>query len=108
MQSSPNNLSHRVDIAQHLIVPKPQDKESRLLQALVTPLVSLIVQMLPTIHFDNQALFQAGEIQYVVQERMLATEFAARHLATSQTLPQMDFGIGHVVPQLALDMVVDD
>jgi hypothetical protein len=39
---------------------------------------------------------------------MLSAELASCQLAASQSLPQMDFGIGHVVTQLALDMVVDD
>jgi hypothetical protein len=64
--------------------------------------------MLPTIHFHNQTHFQADEIQHLVQKWMLSAELASCQLAASQSLPQMDFGIGHVVTQLALDMVVDD
>jgi len=87
LQCRRNHLGNRIDILQDLVVPKSQDMESRLLQKLVTFLVTLIVQMLPTIHFHNQPLFQADEIQYVVQKRMLAAKFTACHLSSAQTPP---------------------
>ena len=60
------------------------------------------------IHFHNQAPFQAHEVQHIVHERMLTTEFAIGDLTAAQAPPQVIFGIGQVDSQLPLQRIVDD
>jgi hypothetical protein len=44
--------------------------------------------MLSSINLDNQSLLQAYEIDDVIPERMLPSEFVAAKLTESQMLPQ--------------------
>ncbi len=43
--------------------------------------------MLAAIHFHDQRFFQAGEIQDVIQKRMLAAKLAALDPGATQSLP---------------------
>ena len=60
---------------------------SGLLQAPVTHVIPLVLQMLPAIDLHNQPPFHADKVQHVVEERMLAAELAACNLPAAQTLP---------------------
>ena len=108
MQSYPNRIRHRVCFFQHLIVPKPKDPETCLMQSLIADAIPQAVLMLSTIHLDNQARFQTNEIKHEIHEWMLATELEPRHLPPTQALPQAFLGICHIAAQLALKPVVDD
>ncbi|MDP2752162.1 MAG: hypothetical protein Q8O31_06115, partial [Rhodocyclaceae bacterium] len=44
----------------------------------------------------------------IIQERVLAAKFAVDQLPPAQPLPQLNFGISHVISQLLLDMPPDN
>ena len=76
------------------------------MQSAITQLICLTVLMLATIDLHNQPHFKAHEIEHIIQERMLAAEFEARHLPTAQTFPQAILSIGHAGSQLSLKRIV--
>jgi len=108
IQRHPDGIDHGVNFLQHLIVPKPEDPESSLMQSSIANTILLAVLMLAAIHLDNQSHFQANKIEHKIQEWMLAAEFGTRDLPTTQALPQAILGIGHMASQSALKRIVDD
>ncbi len=108
MQRCPDGFDHGVSFLQHLIVPKPEDRETGLMQSLIANTISFAVLMLATVHLNNQPHFQAGKIEHKIQEWMLATEFETRDLPTTQALPQALFGISQMASQFALKRIIDD
>ncbi|MDP2751808.1 MAG: hypothetical protein Q8O31_04280, partial [Rhodocyclaceae bacterium] len=45
---------------------------------------------------------------HIIQERVLAAKFAVDQLPPAQPLPQLNFGISHVISQLLLEMSPDN
>lgn len=107
-QHCPNGVDHDINFLQHLIVPKPEDLETRLMQTLIADAILFAVLMLAAIHFDNQPLFEAHKVEHKIQEWMLAAEFETRDLPTTQAVPQVILGIRHMASQFALKRIVDD
>ena len=108
MQRCPDGFDHGVSFLQHLIVPKPKDRETRLMQSLIANTISFAVPMLVAVHLNNQPHFQTHKIEHKIQEWMLAAEFETRDLPTTQALPQAIFGVSHVASQFALKRIIDD
>ena len=52
--------------------------------------------MLSAIDLDDEALFEADEIDNVDPERMLAAKAIARELAFAQLTPEFALTVGHV------------
>ena len=85
-QFSLDRLINAIDIRQHVVIPEAQDPEPLFAQPLVSLRVRLAA-MLPTIDFQRQPGFQAGEIDYELAEGLLTTEFEAQDLSFAQDVP---------------------
>ena len=68
MQRYPDGFDHGVSFLQHLIVPKPEDRETRLMQSLIANTISFAVLMLVAVHLNNQPHFQTHKIEHKIQE----------------------------------------
>jgi hypothetical protein len=85
---------------QGVVVPESQDSiavDAKLAAAF--DVVSLLLQVLPTIQLDNQPRFDAGEIGDIPRNGMLTPEFESAEIASTQEPPKMAFGIGKVAAQ---------
>jgi len=58
--------------------------------------------VLPAIHFNNKPRFQANKVKDEVAERVLAPEFTAFSLTSSQPSPERLLSICHVAPKHSL------
>ena len=92
----PRDLLHNaLDVAQHIIVPEPQHRESQRFQprgARIIPRDG--VQVLRAIDFDDQLPLEAHEIDDVIPDRLLAPEFQATESRGAQMPPQARFRFG--------------
>jgi hypothetical protein len=72
-----NHLLHALDIRKDVGVPKPDDAPAALFEPRRAPVIVCIVGVLPAISFNDQATFEADEIDDERSEAMLAAEFEA-------------------------------
>jgi hypothetical protein len=91
---------------QYLVVPEPQDTESRFAQPLVANAIGFAVQVLTTINFDDQAPFETDKVKNVALERVLPAKFDASDLTPTQTLSQASFGVSSIGSQVATKFAV--
>jgi len=61
--------------------------------------------MLAAIQFNNQLVLGADEIQHIIVEWVLSTDFDAKLLPT-QILPKQPFGIGGVFAEFLRNLVL--
>ncbi len=94
---------HSIQIAEHVTrsdpqhfktVPAKQRISRRVTSWLITPTMTL------SIHFDDQAPLQTGEIDRNLRHRKLPTELQSTRTCAKH-LPEQDFGQTHIPPQLA-------
>jgi hypothetical protein len=97
-----NRLQHRFLIAQHIVVPKPQDAETfRVKPSGSRFIIGLRVSMLPAIDLDDQSLRKAREVGDVSSNGSLAAKPEACELLSPQEIPEPSFGIGQLLAQIA-------
>ena len=92
-------LMDAVEICQDLVVPKPQDAISLVLQeptSLGLPGRRAIV--LAAVDFHDQPSLVAHKIGNVAADRDLAAELVPRHSMGAQYLPGPPLRLGHVLP----------
>jgi len=71
-----------VRFVQHLVVPEPKHPEPERFKVIIpTGIESAPLQVLATIHLDNETFFQAYEIDDVEANGPLAAELVAMDLA---------------------------
>jgi hypothetical protein len=101
-QCQPDRFDNRFNLIQNLIVPEPHDSKTLTFQYLITNQILRRSVMLPAIYLNNQLHFQTNKIQNKISERMLASEFAAFNLTSSQPLPKRLFSIRHIAAKCSL------
>jgi hypothetical protein len=75
-------------IAEHIIVPEPQDPVSVIDKPFVPDHVARIVRMLTSVHFDDETSFAADQINNVWADRLLPDELVTVEAARSEPKPQ--------------------
>ena len=101
-QRTQDHRKHAFYVCQYVIVPETQHAVSPGLQMLHAALVVIrLIRRLAAIPFDDQQRFGAGEIGDLVIDVVLAAELVAGQLAVAQVVPELLFGVGHVLAQLS-------
>src|SRR5206468_217820 len=55
--------------------------------------------MLSAVHFDDQSSFQTHEINDVIAQRLLSSEFVTFELPETEMTPKQAFNFGRILPQ---------
>ena len=103
-QTCINSGHHSVDFSQDLIIPEAKHSIAMRIEesgAVCIGSDSLGFAMLAAIHFNDDALLVAREVDEVGTDRRLATEMRAFCRQASQVPPELSLGIGHGAPKRA-------
>jgi hypothetical protein len=96
----PNRIRYCAGILQDIVIPKPQNSESRFLQERCPGEVSRRrISMLAAVHLHHELLFEAYEIQHVALEGMLAAELPSSRLSAAQQVPKLPLGVGRIAAE---------
>jgi hypothetical protein len=87
-----DRLEHARRILKHVIVPETKDAEAFPVKIGIALPVGIVVAMLPAVGFDDQRSFEAGEIDDVRRDDVLAFEFEQRHSAIAEHGPETTLG----------------
>jgi hypothetical protein len=94
-----DRLVDTVEICQDLVVPKPQNAITLVLQELGSrAFPARRATVLATIDFHDQPGLVAHKVRNVAAERHLAAELVAFDSMRAQYLPDSAFRLGHVAP----------
>jgi hypothetical protein len=98
----PYRLQHSLRPKKNIVVPEAQHPEAARAEQFAAPTVrpSLLL-VLPAIDFDDQAGFEAYEVNDVLANRSLPAKFRTHPPARAQVVPQTMLGIGRLRPQVA-------
>ena len=99
-----DHVTDTFQILEDIIIPEPHYLEALAAQERIAAGVGLRPVVLAAIDFDQQTPLQASEVSDVWPDRMLAAKSATHELPATQALPQLLFGIGHGVPELAREI----
>ena len=95
MRDLDDGLKHAIRVAKHLMVPEPQNLIALLHQErLTTRVLPLLGCVLSPVQLDDEAVFEAHEIDDESPKRTLAAELEPRKLALAQAVPQHALRIG--------------
>ena len=96
-------------VAQHVVVPKPQDLVVVISKPFVTNCIARIIRMLSAIDLDNQTAFAANEIDNVGTDRVLPNKLISVQPARAQPEPERGFGVRGDLPKtsgaLSFDLI---
>ena len=96
-----DNLGYRFRLAQHFIVPEPQETKPLGLQPICAILVvDSLALVMPAVQFDYQPTFQAHEIHDVRTQGHLPPKLVISQLPAAKVLPQSQLGLGRVSSEL--------
>jgi hypothetical protein len=103
---SPTNLQyslqHSLEIAQNLVVPKPQNRKSLSAQPAVAP--GVIIQrigMLTTVRLNDAAGFKTNKIDDIWPQWLLTAELVALKSVRPQMAPQESLVLGGILTELS-------
>ena len=85
------NVRH---VAQHIVVPKPQDAIVVVDKPFVANRVAPVVRVLTSVNFDDEAVFTANQVDRIGTDRLLPNELEAIEPARPETKPQRGLRIG--------------
>jgi hypothetical protein len=87
-----------VGIFQNFVVPKSQNNKSLMSQPRVTlSIISHLLGMLSSIHFNDHSFFQADEVHNITSQWLLPPKFVATQLPQPQLTPQESLSIRGVI-----------
>jgi hypothetical protein len=93
----PDGFKHAIRVLDHLAVPEAKHCESLLAQVLIPNSIHFPAGcVLPAIHFDDQFPLEAGEVDDVSADGLLAPELQAGELLPAKMAPQEGFDTGRV------------
>lgn len=92
-----------VGVLQHVVVPEADHAVAVGFDHPGARFVSGAVAVLPAVELDSDARQTTGEVDHIVTNRQLPSELESVQLAGAQVRPQVPFGVGHVIAQLASD-----
>jgi len=80
-------------VAQHIVVPEPQDAVVVLSKPFVANRVSLAPRVLSTVHLNHKAAFPTDEINSVGSDRLLSDELTPIQSAGAKPVPEHRFRV---------------
>ena len=93
-RSGPDPVENGLHFFQDLVVPKAQHDEASFAQENIAFRVTVEhLHTLGTIEFDDQSTLDAGEIDDVGADGMLATKLQAHHSMRTQEMPKAPLGV---------------
>ena len=104
-----NRLKDASHIAQHVVIPEPQDAVVALGEPSIANGVARIFRVLAPVDFNNEATFTAYEINSVRADRLFPNELVASKSTRPQAIPERRFCVGSGLSQapcpVGLDLV---
>jgi hypothetical protein len=98
-----NGFHDYLEITQYLVVPEPEHLKPRLTQNAIAGLIShSSLDVLTTIHLDNELRIETDEVEDVVSIRMLTSKLETINLSSAQMTPKVLLGFSHASAQNAL------
>jgi hypothetical protein len=94
---------HTFAICQNVIVPKWQNSITLVREMSVAPIISLALQMLSAVNFDDEISVAAHEVDNKGADCFLTDEFESSQTAVAQREPELAFGVGLLTAQSAFD-----
>ena len=91
-------LADIVDIADHIVVPEPQDGPAIFFQTSRPQCISLgntAIAMLRTVDLDDKPFLRASEVDDIARYRKLPTETKSHQPVCAKLVPEFQFGISH-------------
>ena len=89
---------HAIDVAQHFIVPKPEDAETLATHEIVAPrVVCARVGVLTAIDFNYNQCLQACKVSDIGSNSHLSPKLVPFELTETQVAPELTLGIRHVL-----------
>jgi hypothetical protein len=102
MQCSPYQFQGWLGFGEQVVVPDAQGADAVLFEiGVARPISVCLLDVLPAIKFDSEALLVAVEVQYVGRQRVLAAELEATEGAVAQQVPEELLGICLIDAQAA-------
>jgi len=95
-----DRADHLVGVEQDIVIPESKHPEAEGPEPLIPFSVAGVVGVLAAVDFDDEPPRQAGEVDDVSTNRLLAAE-SFSHLTVAQVGPQNSFGLGHGAPEAA-------
>ena len=97
-----DGLKYDVRLSEDIIVPETEHAEPvRSDKGVATFIVGGLFNMLTSIQLNDDGSFQANEVANVTANRVLAAEFEAAQLSSTQMLPKQALWIGGVFAEVA-------
>ena len=101
-QGRQNFFKYGTNANEYIVIPESDDSKTELIQHLRTFRVfHSVLQMLPTIQFNDETGRQTGEINNVYGQLVLPPKFPVFKTSATQMTPQNLLGISHAVTQSA-------
>ena len=82
-----NGLQYCIGVSEDIVVPETNDSESPPSQFFVSPLICQASSVLAAVHFDNEAIFEAGKVNNRIAKGDLSSELQSCQPAIAQTEP---------------------
>jgi len=101
LQRIENEISHARRVSRHIIVPHANDAPSVALQPFRSPRIRSAVEVLASVHFDDEAMPDRDKVSDIGADRALPAEFVAFEPAVPQDQPQATLGIRLISPKTA-------
>ncbi len=99
-QCHDDGLKHIIGLGEDIVVPEPQHAEAETFQRSSTPfVVAALLEVLAAIQLDRQSAVDAGKVQDVAIDPVLAAKLHAK-LGVAKPRPQLAFGIGLAASKL--------
>ncbi len=97
-QSDRNRFQNGVRVLKYLIVPKPEHAKPLLPKPRCTSFVVIkLDSVLTAVQLDDQSMRKRNEINDIVADGSLSSEFDSIHLANTQMPPQSILSIGGLI-----------
>ncbi len=96
-----NSRHHSFDLVQHLIVPETEDAIPTGFQEFSSNTICMMpIEMLTSVHFDDNSLLMAGEIHKIGTDRRLTAEMRPLARKLPKMPPEFPLGVGHGTAKL--------
>jgi len=82
------------------MIPEAQHPITILLQKVVALLIIFVLQMLASVQFNDEIMFQTDKIDDIRPDGFLTFEFEAKKSMAPQVIPQPGFCVCHVAAQV--------
>ena len=87
-------------ICQHVVIPESQNVLFMLGKPFVANGIARVVGVLAAIHFNDETMFPANQVNCVRTDWLLANEFKSVQPARPELTPERRFGFRHCLPQI--------